>query len=196
MWAYFFNTNILSYLVWPVQSPHHWETKSQLLSLTKSWLILIKVGSWLFYAKNKIWDLCWGLGLAFCLTQISTQVPSLTSQKCCHVSIHVILGNHDLGPCVNWGLGLGPMWTSPFTYLSHAYVHKMTLWPQMSSYWGFPRKWPTSICQYITESMTLLLCDQARLNKEGDSYYTNSDHREKRVAPPPFSLPCWLWPQP
>jgi hypothetical protein len=32
------------------------------------------------------------LGLAFYLTQLSTQVLSLTSKKCCHVGIHVILG--------------------------------------------------------------------------------------------------------
>ena len=27
------------------------------------------------------------LGLAFCATHLSTQVPSVTSKKCCHVGI-------------------------------------------------------------------------------------------------------------
>ena len=55
------------------------------------------------------WDLCWEMGLDFCLTQLSTQVPSLTSKNCCHVGIHVILGTWDPVwsgksqlPCSKW----------------------------------------------------------------------------------------------
>ena len=33
--------------------------------------------------------------LVYCSTQLSTQVLSLTSKKCCHVDIHVILGTWD-----------------------------------------------------------------------------------------------------
>jgi hypothetical protein len=35
------------------------------------------------------------LGTAFCLTQLSTQVPSLASEECRHVAIHVILGTQN-----------------------------------------------------------------------------------------------------
>jgi hypothetical protein len=41
-------------------------------------------------------DLSWALALAFCSTYFSTKVPSLIFKKCCHVSIHVILGTHEL----------------------------------------------------------------------------------------------------
>jgi hypothetical protein len=82
------------------------KAKSQLLSLK----ISLKYGwftikSNLDYCMQKYSrDLCWELGLAFCSTQLSTQVPTLASQKCCHVGIHVILGT--------WDLGLGtPVWT-------------------------------------------------------------------------------------
>ena len=65
----------------------------------------------------------------------TTQVPSLTFKKCCHVGISVILGNSGLGtPCgvvspnvhalngwdctdwpqVTWGLGLGTRVNGPF----------------------------------------------------------------------------------
>ena len=37
----------------------------------------------------------WELGLAFSSSQLSTQVPSITFKKCCHLSIRVILGT----PC-------------------------------------------------------------------------------------------------
>ena len=46
-------------------------------------------------------DLSWELGLAFCSIQLSTQVLSLTPQKCCHVGIHVILGTWDMCEVVN-----------------------------------------------------------------------------------------------
>ena len=49
--------------------------------------------------QKSSWDLCWALGLAFCLTQLSTQVPSLPSKKvspCWH-------------PCHTWDLGLGTL---------------------------------------------------------------------------------------
>jgi hypothetical protein len=43
--------------------------------------------------QNKnLHDLCWQLGLAFCSTQLLTQIPSLTSKNCCDVDIHVIVG--------------------------------------------------------------------------------------------------------
>ena len=45
--------------------------------------------------QKYLWDLCRELALAFCSTQLSTHVLSLTSKKCCHVGIHVILGT----PC-------------------------------------------------------------------------------------------------
>ena len=35
------------------------------------------------------------MGLAFCSIQLLTQVLSLTSKKCCHVGVHVILGLYD-----------------------------------------------------------------------------------------------------
>ena len=44
-------------------------------------LIIIKLWSWLVNAKTHSRDLCWELGLAFCSTQLSTHVPSLTSQS-------------------------------------------------------------------------------------------------------------------
>ena len=50
---------------------------------TKIWLVIIKVGSWLFYEKNI---------RVTCSTQLATQLPSLTSNKYSHVGIHVILG--------------------------------------------------------------------------------------------------------
>ena len=76
--------------------------------------------------QNYSRDLCWELGLAFCSTQLSTQVPSLTFKKCCRRPCHawdlglgtmceVVSPNfHDLNgwnymdwPQVTWGLGLG-----------------------------------------------------------------------------------------
>ena len=75
-----------------VPSPTH-VCKSQLLSLKKPLIygwISLKLESWLFYENNS-WDLCWELGLAFCFTQIPTQVIGVTSKTCCHVGIHVIL---------------------------------------------------------------------------------------------------------
>ena len=42
-------------------------------------------------------DLGCELGLAFYSTQLAKQVPSLTSKKCCHVDIHLIVGTQDLG---------------------------------------------------------------------------------------------------
>ena len=57
--------------------------------------VCIKVQSLLFYAKT-YHDLCWEMHMTFSSTHPSTQVLSLTSQKRCHVSIHVILGT--------WGL--------------------------------------------------------------------------------------------
>ena len=50
-----------------------------------------------FSMQNDSWALCWELCLAFCSTHLETQVPSLTSKKCCHVGIHVTVGNEDLG---------------------------------------------------------------------------------------------------
>ena len=97
--------------------------------------IFITVISLLFYAKE-LWNLCWELCLAFCSTQLSAQVPSLTSINCCRVGIHGILelrtwdpmwsGKSQL-PCsqqlrlhglTSNDLGLrtwDPMWTSPNT---------------------------------------------------------------------------------
>ena len=78
------------------------EKKYQLLNLKKP----LKYGrlplkSDLGYFMQKyLWDLCWELNLALYLIQLSPQVPSLTSKKCCHVGIHVILGTHDLRPPV------------------------------------------------------------------------------------------------
>ena len=72
------------------------EVKSQLLSLKtptplKKWLIIRSVVSWLFHAKYPK-NLYWELGLVFRSIQLLTQVLSLTTKKCCHVGIHVILG--------------------------------------------------------------------------------------------------------
>jgi hypothetical protein len=66
----------------------------------ETWVITIK--SWILITlhKNIRGTLCRHLGLAFCSTQPSTQAPSLTSKKCCHVGIHVILGTQEFGtPC-------------------------------------------------------------------------------------------------
>jgi hypothetical protein len=48
------------------------------------------------YMQKYLRDLGWELGLAFCSTQLATQVPSPTSKKCCQVGIQVILGTWDL----------------------------------------------------------------------------------------------------
>jgi hypothetical protein len=49
--------------------------------------------NWSLIMQNKnLHDLCWQLGLAFCSTQLLTQIPSLTSKNCCDVDIHVIVG--------------------------------------------------------------------------------------------------------
>ena len=42
------------------------------------------------------------LGSAFCSTQPSTQVPSLTSKMCCQVGYHVTLGTLDSWPHLKW----------------------------------------------------------------------------------------------
>ena len=76
-----------------VSSPNM-EAKSQLLSLKKTFKygqLSLKSDLDSFMHKYS-WDLCWELGLAFCSTQLSTQVPSLISKKCCHMGIYVILG--------------------------------------------------------------------------------------------------------
>ena len=49
--------------------------------------------------QKYLWDLGWELGLAFCSTQLATQVPNLTSKK-------VLPCRH---PCHSWDLGLGAM---------------------------------------------------------------------------------------
>jgi len=69
--------------------------------ITRIWSSISKVG-FDYFMQQYSWDLGWELGLAFCSTQFATQVPSLTSEKCCHVGIHVILGTWDLGPHVKW----------------------------------------------------------------------------------------------
>ena len=68
--------------------------KSQLLGLKSP----LKYGLYeiLNILCKKYQDLCCKLGLDFCSTQLSTQVPSLTFKKWCHVGIHVILGTWDL----------------------------------------------------------------------------------------------------
>jgi hypothetical protein len=55
----------------------------------------------ILYNKNR-GTLRWELGLAFCSTQVSTYVPSLTSKKWCHVGIHVVFRAEDLGPLAKW----------------------------------------------------------------------------------------------
>ena len=64
--------------------------------IIKVWFTSIKIRSWLFMQKNSQ-DLCWELGLPFCLAQFWTYILSLSSKKCCHVGIRVILGPWD--PC-------------------------------------------------------------------------------------------------
>jgi hypothetical protein len=44
------------------------------------------------FMQQYSWALGWELGLAFCSTQLATQVSRLTSKNCCHVGIHVIVG--------------------------------------------------------------------------------------------------------
>ena len=64
--------------------------------ITKIWLIMIKGRTWLFRAK-----IFAGLGLrvgsSFLLYPTCKTSPSLTSKKCCHVDIHLIVGTQDLG---------------------------------------------------------------------------------------------------
>jgi hypothetical protein len=62
---------------------------------TKMWVNAIKIRSWLFYAQIFTW-LELRVGSSFLLEQNATQVPSLTSKKCFHVGIHVIVGTWDL----------------------------------------------------------------------------------------------------
>ena len=73
------------------------EAKSQLLSLKnpfKVWFISIKVGSLIFFMQFCFGTLCCELSLAFPSTQLSTQVPSLTSKKVlpCRHSLMSLLG--------------------------------------------------------------------------------------------------------
>jgi hypothetical protein len=87
-----------------VPSPTH-GSKSQLLSLNRSLKILLYtlMSKFDYFMQTYLQDLCWELDLTTCSTQHSTQVPSPTSKKCCHVSIHVTLGTEDLGPIyVKW----------------------------------------------------------------------------------------------
>ena len=70
-----------------VPSPNM-EAKSQLLSLKEPHWMRILVLLCTHICRQ---DLCWELGLAYCSTQFSTQVSNLTSNKQCHVVIHVIL---------------------------------------------------------------------------------------------------------
>jgi len=58
----------------------------------------------ILYNKNR-GTLRWELSLAFCSTQVSTYVPSLTSKKWCHVGIHVVFRD--------WGLGTSSEVASP-----------------------------------------------------------------------------------
>ena len=64
----------------------------ELQETIETWLIIIKIWSKLFWCKYICRVVFQELSLAFCSTQLTTQVPSLTSKKCCHVGIHVILG--------------------------------------------------------------------------------------------------------
>ena len=69
------------------------EAKSQLLNLNQHGLYLLKLNLEYFMQNKNLHDLCLhDLGLAFRSTQLSTQVPSLTSKNCCDVDIHVIVG--------------------------------------------------------------------------------------------------------
>ena len=75
------------------------EAMSQLLSLKKSrnmvsyhWSQILII-LWIKYLR----DLCWEFGQVVGSIQLATQVPSLTSTKCCHVG----------HPCHSWDLGLG-----------------------------------------------------------------------------------------
>ena len=73
-------------------------------------------------------DLCWELYIAFCLTQLSTQVPSLTSKKVCLPCRHL---------CHTWNLGLGTpceMVTPNFLALNG---WDCTKWPQLTCGWEF-----------------------------------------------------------
>jgi hypothetical protein len=67
------------------------------------WFTFIEVGSCLFYAKHTFSELVLRVGSSFLLDPtLSAQVPSLTSKKCCHVGIHVILETQALEPRVKW----------------------------------------------------------------------------------------------
>ena len=51
------------------------------LKTIETWIIIIKIGRWLLYAHSCLRDVCWELGPAFCLPQLSPQVSSVTSIK-------------------------------------------------------------------------------------------------------------------
>ena len=67
--------------------------------------------------NNFMQNIYWELGLAFCSTQLTTQILSLASKNLCHVGIHVILRTWDLvwsgkfqsqyllGACMNCHIG-------------------------------------------------------------------------------------------
>jgi hypothetical protein len=63
----------------------------------KIWFTIINIESY-YYSIKIFMGLALRVGSSFCSTQLSTQVPSLTSKKCCHVNIHVIRETWDLGP--------------------------------------------------------------------------------------------------
>ena len=68
------------------QSPNFWDWRNP----CKIWFTFIEVGLDYFHAK--ISGLMLELSMAFCLTQHSTQVPSLVSKECRHVAIHLYSG--------------------------------------------------------------------------------------------------------
>jgi hypothetical protein len=109
------------------------KAKSQLFTLKnplKYGQLSSKLDLWSFYTKTFMGLVCWELGLAFCLTQFSTQVPSLTSKKCCHV-------RH---PCHSWDSRLG----SQCEVLSYAFdVTMVTFWMTllMTKFTNIVMKW-------------------------------------------------------
>ena len=74
------------------KSPNFWTLRNHWNMVYFHWSRILIISC----QKKNSRDLCWELGLGLCSTQLSTQnSQALTSKKCCHVDIHVILGTWD-----------------------------------------------------------------------------------------------------
>jgi hypothetical protein len=103
----------------------------------QKWLMMIKVRSWLFWAKTCAWVVL-RVGSSFLLDPLSTQVPSLNLQK-------VLPCRH---PCHTWDLGLGTMCEMLSPSFQAINGWDCMDWPQVTwdTMWTGPKLWNTYQC--------------------------------------------------